>query len=383
MRILRNIRFYVVALAIVIQYVQCTAPTGCTYDSSDSVGIYTCDFTAITLPLTYSGFSPAPQRLVINKIDGSLGSGSTFSGFSSFSSASLDKNYIASLDLQCSTSATVSLTIAAGTFTDMSYVQKLTITNCRISNLPADVFLDFGQLDTLIITGGQIDAMDAGAFNNIDIGKLDLIPQAAGLLELSNLVMPSTTLTTGIFTSLVNVSHIKLDNIGLTAVVAADFSSNTGLHTLTVSNNAITTIPTGFFTGLDGIAIVDFSGTSWDCSCTNLWFLTFADTNGIEIQGGANCGSPSSHARIALGTSCMPIWDLIGYIILVIALVISCVALGLICHTRRQLLTAKNKLATKKNTSWNKVQEAMKRRGGAGQKPPAASTQPNKGKGWV
>lgn len=296
MNVLTNFGLYVVVLMILIQYGQSTAPTGCTFDSSDSVGIYTCDYTAVTLPLAYSGFSPAPQRLVINKIEGTLGSGSTFSGFSSFSSASLDKNYIASLDLQCSTSAVVSLTIAAGTFTDMNWVQKLTITNCRIANLPADVFADFGQLDTLIITGGKIDAMDAGAFGNIDIGKLDLIPQAAGLLEFSNLEMPATTLTTGIFTSLVNVSHIKLDNIGLTAVVTTDFSSNTGLHTLTISNNAITTIPSGFFTGLDGIGIVDFSGTSWDCSCTNLWFLTFADTNGIEIQGGANCGTPSTHA---------------------------------------------------------------------------------------
>lgn len=74
---------------------------------------------------------------------------------------------------------------------------------------------------------------------------------------------------------------------------------------------------------------------------------------------------------------CMPLYQLMSFILLVIILVLSCLALGCICKSRKDLTRIQRRMKNKRASSWNRVQEAMKQRSGAKQKPPVGKN------GWV
>jgi cell division protein FtsL len=76
----------------------------------------------------------------------------------------------------------------------------------------------------------------------------------------------------------------------------------------------------------------------------------------------------------------MTIYELVSYGLLAVTLIIATIALVLICHTRHKLVVAKENLEKKRNSSWARVQNALKKGGTSGQKPPMKSSQEN---GWV
>ncbi|KAJ8320464.1 hypothetical protein KUTeg_002051 [Tegillarca granosa] len=287
-------RFLGIFVVCFLTFSESTVPSGCSYDSTDSVGIYTCDFSQLGFPLVYYGFSPAPQRLKLKNINGNLPGSGTFSGFSSYSSASFDTNYASSLELECITSAAASLTITGTTFSGMGYVQQLKIKNCYTSSFPTSVFSNIIEVDSLIITGGTAAGLASDSFTGLSIKNLS-VPNSQSLFEMSNTVLPGGTLPANLLSGFTDVKQIVLDNVGLTSISASDLSSNTMLTYLSLKHNSFTTIPSDLFTGLDGLNLLDVTGIDWDCSCDNLWFLEYAITNGIEITEGVICNTPTSY----------------------------------------------------------------------------------------
>jgi hypothetical protein len=276
-----------------------TSPTGCTYvnNAGLGIGVYECDFNAITLPLAYSSFSsPKPQRLKIYNIHGHLPASSptaSFSGFSAFS-GSLDPDYAASLELRCATGGT--LLLYAGTFTGMSYLQRLSIYNCAIqSGFPSSGFLAIGTLDYFLVYGGSLTTLATDAFAGLYIQKLS-IPDAKGELAFVDVTMPSTTLPHGLFYSLTDIVSIRLDNIGLTAITSDVFSQNTLLEKISLTYNAFTEVPSTIFDGLTKLYSVDFMGTPWNCTCDNIWLVNYVNSSGIRLETGLTCTTPTLYA---------------------------------------------------------------------------------------
>lgn len=76
----------------------------------------------------------------------------------------------------------------------------------------------------------------------------------------------------------------------------------------------------------------------------------------------------------------MTIIEIVSYCILAVTMVIAIVALVIICYVRRKLVIAKENLEKKRNSSWARVQNALKKGGASGQKPPLRSSQVD---GWV
>ncbi|XP_033764301.1 phospholipase A2 inhibitor-like isoform X1 [Pecten maximus] len=384
-------------------------PSGCSYSSATGTpGIFTCDFASVTLPLTFSTFSsPYPQRLVINNIDGQLPASSpsaSFSGFSSMSTANLDTNYPASLEVKCTTNG--NLVLFAGTFSGLSYMQELKITNCIMSGgLPNNVFSDFGDLDSLIIDGGSISSLNADSLSGLNITKLS-IPNAMGMFAMTNLALSTNTFPSGFFYPLSKVKSIVLDNLATSSALslpADTFTQNTMMETLSLSHNSLTSLPNNVLSTLGALNYLNLTGNNWECTCDNLWILTTISTKAIDVVGGIVCSSPSDYEDkrattyyynvcpqddacqgtpgIVAYNTCIPAWQLANYALLILVLILSALGLGLIIGTRVSLRSARLKLEMKKKSSWLKVQEAM-RRGGGGQKPPA-STGPPKNAGWI
>ena len=269
-------------------------PTGCSYDSSDSsTGIYTCTWGSYTPPLTFNTFSdPYPQRLIIAGVSGTMTSGSSFSGFSSFASNLLDLDYSASLEIVCSSGG--SLTISSGTFTDMGYLQELKISNCDIASLPSSVFTNIGTLDSLTIQGGSIASLAADSLTGLTITPLDVpIPSAA--LVMKNTAITGNAIPVGMLNGLTAAKSVQLDNLGLTSIDNTLLSLNTALTSLSLANNGFTSIESALISTLDGLSSFDLGGLAFDCSCTNLWILTYATANRIALPSGIVCNSPTDY----------------------------------------------------------------------------------------
>lgn len=272
-------------------------PTGCTYDTTTI--LYTCDSRGWALPLAFSQFSVQPQRIFIKDFSGELTNlapnGPVFSGFSAMNTANFDKRYPASLRILCVSGGSVVMVKDA--FTDFGWVEELTIQHCNILSLPAEVFSHFGELNSFIFDGGSIDNMVPDTFFGLDVKKLTSAtsPEPKGEFILRNVNLVDDTLEFGGLFTQANVATLVLDNLHMTSVRQDTFSKNTKLTNLSLSYNEFNSIPSGLFSGATSLEYVRLDGMSWACSCSELWFITYAQDNNITLDGDIVCTSPAAY----------------------------------------------------------------------------------------
>lgn len=225
-----------VCVAVVNSQTTTTLANQCTWTDYGVTPIFECDFSLITLPLYYSQFTPLPQRLKIFNVNGQLPYNSptpSFTGWSSFTTGSIDSNYPVSLEIVCTSGG--SLILFAGTFTDMSHVQEVKISNCLLAGgLPNNVFSDFVELDSLIIDGGSITGLNYGALSGLNISTNLNIPSPKGLFAMTNLEIDTTTFPAGFFYPIDMAHSIILDNIatpttGYLSMPKDTFTQNTAM----------------------------------------------------------------------------------------------------------------------------------------------------------
>ena len=77
----------------------------------------------------------------------------------------------------------------------------------------------------------------------------------------------------------------------LTTLSASQFSGNPNLRFLSLSWNGLTDLPSGLFDGLNGLGEIRLYGTTLDCTCESLWFMTHADENYISLHGDIVCNN--------------------------------------------------------------------------------------------
>lgn len=275
-----------------------TYPAGCSYDATDaSVGVYKCDFTSVSKPIAYNNFSsPSPQRLEVYRVSGTVTSASLFSGFASFTSTSFDSNYVASLEIECASSTNT--TFEVGAFIGMGYLQGITVKNCKLTALAANVLSDFGTVDYFRIEGGSIAALEATSFAGLYVSKLS-VPNPSGEFAITNCATPGTFPSTT-FDHLTNTKTFNFDNAALTEIAATTFYLNTAVNNIILSNNAITSLANNVLKGLGGLSTLDMTGLKWACSCESLWFLETFPADGINIRGGPVCDTPADYRGIVL-----------------------------------------------------------------------------------
>lgn len=293
---MKSLVYFICCLTLYSWPIQAAAPTGCTYSTdTGSRGLYTCDFTVMTLPATYSTFtSPIPQRLKIRNINGNLPVSSptkTFNGFGSYATGSHDKDFTSYLELRCSSgNPSGQAVISLGTFSQMSYLEELYIKDCRLTNgLPEFVFSDLQNLHILVIEGGSIAATAADSMANFNISISSTLSESSGILNFTNVAITGGTFTTGFFYPLTTVNTIILENNGLTSLETSTFSQNTQLRRLIIRDNPITAIPNNLFSGLDALVYVELNGLSLTCSCDNVWFVKHFIDHNITLGEGAVC----------------------------------------------------------------------------------------------
>lgn len=264
-------------------------PSGCNYDSSSSMGLYTCDFASITLPLPYINFSnPEPQRLVIYDVTGDLSATQLVSGFSAFNYSAVNADYTNYLEIACKTGG--SLQISSTMFTDMNYVNEFKMTGCNFtSGLPSSAFSTFVELDSLTIEGGIIASTQSDTFSGLNITKISGLPTPQGKLTIKNANVGSN-FSVGFFDSLSDLSAVDISGCGLNAIDPNMFLYNNKIRRLNLANNNFTTISSSFLKNMTSLTEVNVDGISFDCStCDNLWFLDHFSAFSMHIKGTFLC----------------------------------------------------------------------------------------------
>lgn len=264
-------------------------PSGCNYDSSSSMGLYTCDFASITLPLPYINFSnPEPQRLVIYDVTGDLSATQLVSGFSAFNYSAVNADYTNYLEIACKTGG--SLQISSTMFTDMNYINEFKMTGCNFtSGLPSSAFSTFVELDSLTIEGGIIASTQSDTFSGLNITKISGLPTPQGKLTIKNANVGSN-FSVGFFDSLSDLSAVDISGCGLNAIDPNMFLYNNKIRRLNLANNNFTTISSSFLKNMTSLTEVNVDGISFDCStCDNLWFLDHFSAFSMHIKGTFLC----------------------------------------------------------------------------------------------
>ncbi|KAL4221621.1 Platelet glycoprotein Ib beta chain [Mactra antiquata] len=402
-------------LIFVFGYGTQATPSGCTLTK----GLYECDYTAITTPLSAADFtSPQAQRLRITNIDNSITTSIFSSDFASIDDTLFDTNWAPTLEFKCD--GTTSITLAQAAFTNMGYIRDFKIINCMDLTAAANTFEYLGELDRFVIENGTISSFDAAALAGVDITKKMVtspeFPVKTGELVLMNSrvngVLSQTFLSQQ--TNLASVTlevllffkicltltiHLpafdksKIKGLGLSALDSSLFSSNTNLRFISLGYNSFSELPTGLFDGLDSLAELHLYDTQIDCTCSKLWFYSHAETTKMKIHGDVTCTSPSNWenyraasyyytecaseeitcAGLTLMGACITWFELAMYIVCVIAFILAGVVLGLVIHTKRQMNAAPSKGGRRKPGAKGG------RRGAGGKK----STPKGVKKGWA
>lgn len=288
-----SLQFLVVVLAVC--YRVYGNPQGCSYDSTEL--LHTCNARAWSLPLVFGTFSPQPQRILLREVDGELPNGSpsgpTFSGFSSINTGTFDSNYAPELIIRCTSNGQLIITQAA--FTDMGWVEELTIEDCDILSLPVQVFKNFGNLNRFAIIGGSIDAMVGDSFTGMNVEKMSTVPDPRGEFIIRNSRLVSGGFAFGALFSQANATRVIIENANLKSIQTDMFYALQKMTYLSLSNNPFTYLPTDLFKGINSLTTVNLYGISWACTCTNIWPPTWLGSNNITMNGDAVCGSPTAY----------------------------------------------------------------------------------------
>lgn len=362
-------------------------PSGCNYDSSSSMGLYTCDFASITLPLPYINFSnPEPQRLVIYDVTGDLSATQLVSGFSAFNYSAVNADYTNYLEIACKTGG--SLQISSTMFTDMNYINEFKMTGCNFtSGLPSSAFSTFVELDSLTIEGGVIASTQSDTFSGLNITKISGLPTPQGKLTIKNANIGSN-FSVGFFDSLSDLSAIDISGCGMTAIDPNLFLYNNKVTLLNLANNNFTTISSSFLKNMTSLTEVNLDGISFDCStCDNLWFLDHFSAFSMHIKGtflcsggervnqyfGEKCRGKdncNSIPGIAIGIDCFEWYQILNYCFTSASFALSWVAFVVVVIYRRDMYKNEKEIEIRKREKAIRVLEALKRGGGGGQKAP-------------
>ena len=169
-----------------------------------------------------------------------------------------DLYYLQSLDLENSGITT----LKSGDFEGMSRLFNIGLRRNNLGALPAGVFDDLGRLGVLYLDANHLSELPAGVFDDLtnlsylNLGQNGLSELPAGVFdELSNLVHLYLA-----FNNNPDPAMYPENNLDENDLPAGRLGNLSKLRNLNLSNNNLSVLPDGWFTGLTSLAWVDLIG---------------------------------------------------------------------------------------------------------------------------
>ena len=217
-----------------------------------------------------------------------------------------------------------SLTLTAGVFDGLEGLLWLRLRG--VASLSADAFAGTRDLLELDISNGAFSSLPAGVFDNLSsLLELNLegnpiaeVPEGifAGLTELKILFLGdstgSLTVTAGMFDGLEGLRWLKL--LGIASLPDDVFAGTPNLHTLDVSDGALSSLPAGMFDNLNGLIELNLEGNPIAAvpedifaNLTELEILSLGDSTGsLTVTAGMFDGLEGLRWLKLLGIASLP-----------------------------------------------------------------------------
>ncbi|XP_045161800.2 leucine-rich repeat transmembrane protein FLRT3-like [Mercenaria mercenaria] len=371
--------YFVVSLVLVTSTRAQTGPNFCTY----SEGVFECNYASMVStsdrPIDYYGFSEDPQQIEVT-VNGFLpyfGDSKVFTNFESIDTSTFDSNSPSTLTIDCGWAGSMFMT--AGAFSNMSHVQYLKIRNCETYYIPSQMFQELVNLDYFSFEGGSIDDIDPNGMFGLSVEKLTFsthsFPRNIGRFDLKYTPFSTKAVPPGLLFNWKNLSTVAIVGADLDTVSADVFTFNTKLTHIDLSDNTMTSIPSGLFDNLNSLSEVAMYNIEWTCSCDNTWFVEYTTTNNISMFGDYMCSNIAGTSvwkyyndncltdNLCEGTigivmlkKCLTLFAMLAFGCAFVALVVAIVCLGLIICVRKQATESKAR-KVKARGRWNKVKD--------------------------
>ena len=206
-------------------------------------------------------------------------------------------------------------TLPAGIFEGSIYIYHVRLSDNQFSTLPSGIFTGLTNLQNLYLEGNRFQTLDAGLFTglanlivlHLNDNRISSLPATVfnGMADLRELQLNGNQLTalpeqifsfistrTGSVHYFITAFRVYLQDNSLTALPANIFQHGAGrkyFHTVDLTNNNISTLPTGVFTGLVSLTVLrlgDNSLTAFPSSPSNDLLPTFTAPFGLNTNFG-------------------------------------------------------------------------------------------------
>ncbi|XP_044087155.1 immunoglobulin superfamily containing leucine-rich repeat protein isoform X1 [Neovison vison] len=168
-------------------------------------------------------------------------------------------------------------------------VTTLSLSANRLPSLPEGAFREVPLLQSLWLAHNEIRAVAAGAL--------------APLGHLKSLDLSHNLISDFAWSDLHNLSALqllKMDSNELTFIPRDAFRSLRALRSLQLNHNRLHTLAEGTFAPLTALSHLQINDNPFDCTCSIMWFKTWALSTAVSIpeQDNITCMSP----RVLKGT---------------------------------------------------------------------------------
>ncbi|KAK3604453.1 hypothetical protein CHS0354_015627 [Potamilus streckersoni] len=268
-------------LLLILKTVFSASPVGCTINNTKAV----CSYQNWSPPLSDSNFNPDPYQIEVYNITGQLISGA-FSGLGGSTSSTGNADLYILLDCGLS-----DVQIQNDTFTsNLDWVKSLYIRVCNVrSGILANTFTHLTKLQKLEITEGILGSMNGNSF--IGLTAVKTLKITADFLD--------QTFPSGLLTKLTAVETIEITSADLTALPLGAFNGLSKLKTVDLSTNSLTTIPSGSFDSLIALTNLNLDNNPWNCTCDLAWLSTWMLYTGVSST--VTCNTPATYKGLSLG----------------------------------------------------------------------------------
>jgi len=132
-------------------------------------------------------------------------------------------------------------------------------------------------------------------FSGLSLKPMD-VQNPKGTLAIRKAKLQGGQLPNGVLYPLTTVSKLIINKANLQTLDVNMLFMSTKLTYLSLNDNPITSIPSGFLEEVEGLSELHLYGINWTCSCSNMWIKEYCKAHNITLYGDIVCQSPSSYA---------------------------------------------------------------------------------------
>ncbi|XP_078608002.1 uncharacterized protein LOC144879965 [Branchiostoma floridae x Branchiostoma japonicum] len=235
--------------------------------------------------------------------------------------------------------------VSSKAFRNLDSLRELTLKNNLITVVPGQAIGLAKTIEILRLAGNPLNMSDLSSLRaaptilELDLANIGRLSKRA-LLPLENLTNLNisncslarvpilrhlvtmqvldlswnniTTLPPEAFSTMTDLTHLRLSNINLSSIEPNAFAGLSSLQHLSLENNQLKTLPRNLFMPLRSLELLDLYNNPWSCDCRLHWLIRWAQFKNFFFSTVLymKCSTPANFKRTELSLAEVPIKNL-------------------------------------------------------------------------